>query len=355
MRRFIAKADTELWYLQRDGNTLPIYACLGTLNDVECWYVSPAAVLPATPFGFLKAILDDLAFHKKDSKWFLKLEMLEANFIKARGITPEYYLQWQGKPVSEAQPQREGATKSIDHEFVLYCCRKKGLPDAATAQRHYWAFCECAMEWLVDEHQPINMGFARIHAMPYRHNWMHIIATKFPGLGKVLSMPKEQRDATLIAMDFDAHLLSANLVEINNPSQTFGWTLHMEPSNAWNEYTQDYETAAILENTPETYATRWAVLARRLRTAAIGLLEAFFRSVRLPNAVVDQRAPEGSRRFVPATQGRVRPTAPPLPIARAVFASVEDPVAPQEGDADAIQIEGMQEVPDAEFKLEYLR
>ena len=75
----------------------------------------------------------------------------------------------------------------------------------------------------------------------------------------------------------------------------------------------------------------------------------------LPNAVVDQRAPYGYRRFLVANQGRIRPSAPPLPVARAVYPEGEATPAPTADSAYDFEVADMPELPDEKLDLELMR
>ena len=351
---FTAETDVELWLVTNAEYTAPMYCVLGHYGDKLCWYTTPAINMPQEVWLFMQMRMNQISFKKKHNQWLLTKEMLEANLVKAKGITPAHYVRSNGKPLPK-EPKEEDGNRSIDAQFVDYTCRKKGLVDRALAQRHWIAFCESAIDWLVEENKPINLGFCKLHAFPYRTNWTSIIAAKFPGLRRILDLPDDKKDIALTAMAFDDHLYSANMIGFKQHEDTFTWTLHVQAENPWIKYTDEYEASALLENTPETYASRWAVLVKKVRGSIIGFLESWFRHVALPNAVVDQRAPFGYRRFLVSQQGRIRPTAPPLPVARAVYPEGETPVAPRSDDPDGFEVADLPELPDEELNLELMR
>ena len=351
---FTAETDVELWLVTNADYTAPMYCVFGHYVDRVCWYLAPAINLPQEVWVFMQTRMNQIAFKRKHNQWLVTNEMLEANLVKARGITPSHYVRSNGKPVPK-DPTPVDESRSIDAQFVDFTCRKKGLVDRASAQRHWWAFCEAAIDWLIDENKPINMGLCKLHAFPYRLNWQSIIAAKFPGLKRILDQPDEAKSVALTAMSFDDHLYSANMVGYMPNEQTFTWTLHVQAEKPWTKYTNEYESSAFLENTPETYASRWAVLVKKVRGAILGCLESWFGHVALPNAVVDQRAPYGYRRFLVANQGRIRPSAPPLPVARAVYPEGEATPAPTADSAYDFEVADMPELPDEKLDLELMR
>lgn len=352
--KFIAETDTELWLVTNAEYTAPMYCVYGHYGDKLCWYATPAINMPQEVWTFMQMRMTSISFKKKHNQWLLTNEMLEANLVKAKGITPAHYVRSKGNPVPK-EPQEAPSEKAIDAQFVDYTCRRKGLVDKGLAQRHWIAFCEAAIDWLIEENKPINLGFCKLHAFPYRLNWASMIAAKFPGLKRTLDLPDETKDAVLSAMSFDDHLYSANMIGFKPKDDTFTWTLHVQAENPWTKYTDEYETSALLENTPETYASRWAVLVKKVRGSIIGFLESFYRHVALPNAVVDQRAPFGYRRFLVAQQGRIRPAAPPLPVARAVYPESETPPAPVSDSTYDFEVADLPELPDEKLDLELMR
>lgn len=318
-------------------------------------WVAPAVPVDGPQMAAINSRLSEVAMHAKDGHWVMRPAFVSQLLTKAPGITPEYYLRWHQAPGAQPATEPEPAVElSEDVAFVRAVCIRSGLSDMRAATLYYAAFCQTALDWLLDDRKPLNLGFCRIHALPYRHNWREILAAKFPGLGRILRQPSEQRDANLAAIDLDSHLCSASLTELHT-SGAFGWNLFVEPTAPWHKHAANYEQAAVLENTPPTYASRWAALAMESRSRIMDLLVAFWEAASLPNAVVDRRLPAHSRALLPSRQGRVRPTAPPLPVTRAVLPQASDTPAVGEDEIDVGPGESVFEVPDAGLGLADVR
>lgn len=339
---------------------IPVLVLPGMLSDfTEVVWVVPGVPLNGDQMSFLTTRLSEASLHCGAGFWVMRAANMAGIAFKAPGITPEYYMRWSdaGAPAAEpaaTPPPQHQEVVSPDVEFIDAMARRSGFNDRHAAAVFYHAFCQVAIEWLLDDRKPLNLGFCRLHAMPYRINWREILAAKFEGLGRILRDPAEKRDATLEAMNFDAHLCSASLAEMRDGG-AFGWNLFIEPTHPWNKYNFSYEQASLLEHTPPSYATRWANLAMERRATSLDLLGQFFAAASVPNAVVDRRLPPNSRALLPARQGRIRAASPPLPVTRAVLPDPESGPAVGEDSIDAEAHEEVREMPDAGLDLANVR
>lgn len=351
--RFRPTDDTQLWVLGTGTRRLPMLVRPGVLADhSEAWWVTPALPSDGAQVAFTHSHLDELSIKHANEAWIMRPESVRLKMTKAPGITPSYYLAWDQAPAIEPVPAPETPTSeqplSDDVAFVRAVCARRGIPNLPQVTLHYHAICQTALEWLVDDRRPLNLGFARLHALPYRVNWREIIAARLPALGKLLlgRLADEGKAATLDAMAFDEHLMSANMVELTKDGTTFGWNLFAEPATPFERYANEYELASYREHSPESYASRWAALVREARPRLLELLAAFFRQASRPNATVDRRLPPDRRRLLVARQGRVRPAAPPLPVTRAVLPEAEHGSAGLEDSLDVGSDEEVWEMPD---------
>lgn len=376
MSKFTASTDRQLWVHEEEEFAQPLWATGGEVNGKPHWLVS----LPYTqyvPRDVREKVTTHL-YHGSISKdpfnLILPDEYMREYASPRYGTNPSYFQRYksmnQAKPVSleiEAKPRSEDMEKEearhvSDERFLKMAWKMSPIADYKVFRMVWLAICQAMPHRLLVDMIPIDFGWARIHAFPYRKNWRQIVLSRMPNCveqfqnaqGKTLyqkamttELPMHIRNSVLIALHKD-----------EASKNKFGWTLEIEESQEFDQWVHDLEVKRHQSITRKEYASQWASIINKQATDIIKVFYRFMRQTVIPAAQLGRTTASSCGGLVPHIASRgmratrvddvpvdpVTPTAgelcddtgrrlvvgkakklPPLPVLRAVPAYMREP------------------------------
>lgn len=180
--------DIELWCAHGEGWALPMFVQWLHDRGTDKHYaqITPAVSLYASQLKTMEALMQHHDLAGTNLKWIIPRRIAESILRKCSGVTPAFYYKWPDVNCPPMPPQW-GITKlrqklndppqNVESTFVGYVAKSRNLP-AAIVQMVLNAVSESAPTWLLEKQQPIELGFCRLVALPFRANWKEIVAFK---------------------------------------------------------------------------------------------------------------------------------------------------------------------------------
>lgn len=229
---------------------------LKPVGDVELWYAEPAdrawrlplhvewkrddsdgalygLIIPGTCFYHvqvlqMEAIIGAYSLEDRSDRWLVPRAHIEELLHKAPGIHAEFYYQWPEKghpPIPSQHGQsvevrnRTVRSKRFD-SFTHFISATHNLPPDVVGVV-LSAIAQSGTEWLVWHRQPIDLGFVRLMAFPFRANWKEIVLfkKKSADIIKALLSPRLIRSQRLTSMRFAATLCSPHNVALRGGAE----------------------------------------------------------------------------------------------------------------------------------------
>jgi hypothetical protein len=182
---YVARAMDDSW-------SLPMFVDWKHDKEHDKHYamVSPAVSLYTNQSLMMQALLQVHDVMGEKTRWLIPRNICEAILHKAPGITPAFYYKWPDDnqpPLPPAWNEAKGKTwrypearnpelLSSSH-FVKHLAKTINLPSSVISIV-YKAICTEAPGWMLDNKQPLELGFCQLVALPFRANWKEIIAFK---------------------------------------------------------------------------------------------------------------------------------------------------------------------------------
>jgi len=319
----------------------------------------------ATQMTWFQNHVDALTRSKYGGWWLVRPERAKLSMFKAKGITPEYYIQWgeltkskvKGVTIhgSDPHPGDElDETSTMTDAFIRYAANKSGFDNLPYIRYIWLQLCRSAVNWMVVEGKPLDMMFARLNAFPFRRNWLAVMAAKYPYYGEISKMPPEERQRRLAGTTFQWMLEQPEMASMSNPAQ-FDWTVDIELDDRWHEFSQKAEKEQLVYLGPQEYYQRWLKMVRRSYKQITITFHDYFATSANPVGDIDPSLPLHSRflRWL-LKAGLVRPaptTVPPV----AHIAGESDPVSPPRKTTPAAKaFEDMPNLPDEDISQRVL-
>lgn len=195
--------------------------------------------------------------------------------------------------------------------FINWLARRTGARPAV--MKAVWmAIIQEAPAYLVEENKTINLGFAEIHAFPYRKNWKQILSAKFPRLIPSLkTTPKELIDPYLYNVGWDSEIYNTDLCEFNKINSTIGWNLDVSVNRQWYRVTGNYEKNKRASLGSTGYGKRFLKLVKSNAKKIFSFFAKYVTQTSIPCAAVrDGGGKRGQYLVSHIPKGKVRPTAP---------------------------------------------
>lgn len=150
--------------------------------------ISPACAFYPSQFLVVQAMLGHHDLMGSKERWFVTRQIAETFLVKAKGITPRYYYQWDDPeftPIDNGYSTRvnvNGDSKApadaLDGEtesFLAHLSQRRSIPTSML--RVVWqAITDEGPRWLLDHRGSIEFGFCKLVAVPFRANWKQIVA-----------------------------------------------------------------------------------------------------------------------------------------------------------------------------------
>ena len=260
------------------------------------------------------------------------------------------------KPHTDSFSQEDEAKCKAEAEnFINWVARRTGAKPAV--MRAVWmAIIQEAPAYLVEENKTINLGFAQIHAFPYRRNWKQILHAKFPKLIPSLKMvPKPLAEAYLFNAGWNAETFNTDLCEFNKDANTIGWNLDISVNRQWYRVTGGYEKSKRASLGANGYGKRFLGLVKKNTRKILDFFARYVSQTTIPCAAIRKGGRSGGGYLVSyVPKGKVRPTAPQSVPAFVVSDNGEEQLKTPEDGAIQGEIKEVQPMPDLPFTVKDL-
>lgn len=196
--------------------------------DIHYAHVVPAFCPYYNQALALKALLGPHDIQGRDDQWVITRRMAEALLHKAPGITPRFYYRW---PSDDAPPiertaldidietKRPEAYRPTWNSFAQFLSKERKI-SVSIINAVLRGIADEGPKWLIEHRQPLDLGFCRLIAAPFRANWKEIVSfkTKFMKLRSLLRLPEDQVWKELENIDMPGILTSPHNVGLRR-----GW------------------------------------------------------------------------------------------------------------------------------------
>lgn len=229
--------------------TLPVYIDYLRSDRKEYAKITPALPVTAEQHGYLWYTFSLHNAWKKRDAFLIERHFLEQFTEKAPGITPEYYFRWPGAITPSTGKKRlkiheadlGGDEPNEEREdFIDWVCKRRAV-DKNVLRLAIDIISREAPYWLMQKQRPIDLGFTRIFAVPYRANWKEILLTRFRDIVWVFNSNKETRDNALRQVKFHEALCTLELMAIDRCKHHIYWTIEAAPTKQFEREMTEIE------------------------------------------------------------------------------------------------------------------
>lgn len=321
--------DRELWYASAvDGSwVLPLFIDWKWYKEEDRHY---AMVLPAVGLYYNQHATLKMLFgthniiEGRDDQWLITRKMCEAILHKAPGITPLCYYKWNEpnhpalpitapEKVSVKEPDVRSNQGSSDYEaFVAHLCRVNGLPNSIV-RIVLRALGDAAPEWMLEHRKPLDLGFCKLLAVPFRPNWKEIVGFKVrkSKLLGLFNKSSKERYQALEEADLPAVLCSVhNIGMVGNYSKKHGrrrleYTIEAVPNEKFEKAANNVEHKRQACGSI-SYVGSYERTVENLYYHLLDALENYLRKIGAPFARISECSLSGFLKFVPTNAQKVR-------------------------------------------------
>lgn len=168
--------------------------------------------------------------------------------------------------------------------FIKYVAQSTGQISYDQLLILYPAICQAAMQWMLQEHKPVDFGFCLLHPSPYRANWKQIMVASFPKLGPtLLGKSSAIKEALMTSTGFFTKMLSGELLAIANDRYAL-WGIDLELKRSWWRAAHRLEFYKFTRLGSIEYAAYLARQIVKLRPKITSAYLSFLRQISLPLA-----------------------------------------------------------------------
>jgi hypothetical protein len=322
MTKFTSSTDRQLWVHEEEDFCQPLWAVGGEVDGKPHWLVN----LPYTQY-IPRDVRDKVTAHlyhgsitKDPFNLILPDQYLREYASPRYGTTPSYFQRYksvnQPKPVTmelEAKPrvediEKQEAREVSDERFLKMAWKMSPIADYKVFRMVWLAICQAMPHRLLVDMIPIDFGWARIHAFPYRKNWRQIILSRMPNCHEQL---QKAEGKTLyqkaLATDLPMHMRNSVLIALDKDEATkhkFGWTLEIEESQEFDKWAHDLEVKRHQSITRKEYASQWASIINKQATDIIKVFHRFVRQTVIPAAQLGKGTTQSGGGLVPLLASR---------------------------------------------------
>lgn len=225
---------------------------------------------------------------------------------------PEMVVEWRPWPRVVRYANKGGPASSMDNvnnraEFIHEFCKTGWIMDPLQAEITWNAFARHCLHWLLVESRPVDLGFIRLHALPYRPNWKEIV------MGWSFNQPE---------VPIEEWLKRGELGMWNRIPKRWYWSLDIEYLENWWDESLRIEQARLNERRNphrfgqlEKYYGAFCRFVHQKTVYAKRVYNSFVSAIARPYVVVNEE--RNARGVVTRKRGAIRPPDPPdlVPIA----------------------------------------
>ena len=284
-------SDQELWVLGGGTWKFPVLCTAGLVEGIAgtVWRCCVARPLVAPLLRAVPDMLEQLSCGSIRDVYFVQHERFLRAFEKCPGITPDYYLEFDGHRRGDPVPMRFERTRSLANTappgsdgFIRAVWSKSKIEDLATFKIVWNAICREMPHWMMAKQNSLDLGWAKIQALPFRANWKQILLAKYPLVWRFLKIKKDIE--TLFLGKFYTDFTRTDLLSVNRtePNPSIGWTLEISPTNEWNELSSAHESRISKLMSPEQYTARVSEIVADSWLPAMESFRSFVESTNSP-------------------------------------------------------------------------
>lgn len=305
--------DTELWYAEAADKAWMLPLHVDWREDVvrhnAYGVVMPATCLTPPQVLVLRNLLEHHALEAgRTDRWILPSHIVRQLLYKAQGITLHKYYRWiDGTPpipFSSSVAAKLRAMGEQRHEdgyrnFAEFVADQRNLP-LDIVMVVMGAMGDLATTWMVQYRKPIDFGFCRMVALPFRTNWKEIVLFKARSLklGQLLQWKKEPREKALKELEFDGILCSPHNMGMRQRTVTY--TLEALPDQSFDRQTYLIEKERKEKGTATEYIEQFERTVESLYEFILQALALRIKKMALPFGAICERGKRGILGLLPA-------------------------------------------------------
>ena len=316
--------DTELHFASGDNWSLPLYVQWRIDKENNRHY---GLLIP--PLGFyhsqmlaLKALLQAHDIMGRKDRWLIPRQMVEVLLHKAAGITPVAYYKWP-EPDMPAIPlpkvlkvDKLSGVAVIDNApdgsgqdpFVTFIAQRTEI-NRSIVKVVFRAICDHAPAWMLEQRRPVDFGFCKLFAAPFRPNWKEIVAFKFKKwkLLELFRAPQEHRLDMLDSAGLPSALCSMHNIAIKKSGhkQRIVYTLEAVPTARFEKEVDAVERKRIACG-GTSYVASFEKTVEALYENLLAALEGYLHKTGLPFARIYESSQGGQLRLLPTTSQSIQ-------------------------------------------------
>lgn len=346
---FTPSGDKQLWRYELREWTIPVYATPGLIGEAKHWHVVPALPLNHGSRMWLEAIVEPLSIQKAEGAWVVPDDKFCA--VKCEGVTPEFYVEHRkvddgNGRIYEVQLKGSLRSEGVSDDFIEELYQRTRVADLKTLRILFHAICQEMPRWLLATGKPLDLGWVKLWAFPYRANWKQILLRKFESILTVFKTPSPQLDYDLNHLGFHRALRCTDLMAIKRQGgamhYTMRWTVEADLQKPWWKYVDQHEDDIYASAGKRGYLQRASFLFNRLAIDSIWVFKRWVEQTTSACGTVCKHGLDGGEGLAPKLRpDGVLPQSPDHGAVRRTTAS------PDQGlfDVDGREL-GVEEAPD---------
>jgi len=314
--------DVELWYAEGDDMSwrLPVLVEWKEAPDKKRYaLITPGVCFYQSQLMIMHTLLRVHSMDQQLNSWLVPERTVAAVLLKAPGINPPWYYKWpDGNMPVIPTPAFPSLRKSkpptridANRTFAEHISKERHLP-LDVVMVVLTAIGQLAPRWLLDR-KIIDLGFAKLGAIPFRPNWKEIITFKCKPwkLLDVLKWDTDRRDATLEQNGFDQVACSAHNIGLKRGTHRLEYTIEAIPSQAFEKEADSVELERMRPG-PGSYVKLYETAVEELYGYIIDALTHYAKKVAAPWSIVREVGMGSHLAFLPTQRGSNKVRGVPL-------------------------------------------
>lgn len=307
--------DKELWYAEgkEESWRFPLWVewKRNPLDGKEYGSVTTAVAPYYKQWLILRALFELHDFLGRGNKWLIRKEMVPALLQKAPGITPTQYYLWPGEqaqPIEYTkatmpdarQPRRLKGNLAHEPLLVKTIVEHCGL-QSSIVKIVLDGLAKAGPDLLIKHRVPMDLGFVKLVAVPFRANWKEIVCLKLRRRKLLKSLRQETNEETK-ATTIPEVLCSPHNIALRRAAHVrnirVDYTIEAVPSKFFEGEAGQHDWGQ--HQTGNTaYVRKYEKTVEKLYDEILEILRSYLKKVGLAFARVSESSDTGGLRFVP--------------------------------------------------------
>ena len=276
------EGDVELWVFSDQGWDIPVFmqsVYMEGYSDTVA--VRPCLVMPEEPVQILSTAMELRKVGSTKTFYVIERHRLQDVCKKAPGITPRLYFKFNGELVSD-NPAAECAVKVSElpdpntiAELPAVLAKLAGYAFSEDMARAVLlTLADAAPGIMVGERKPLNLGFCKLYAIPYRQTWKSQLSDDHPDAHKLKDMSEEKVSVWKENSGFSTvSIFNSELIESDQCQHgaIFTWNMEVEPAANWKAAAREQESKKLGVLGAVRYAERWCKIADEIKDTIFNL------------------------------------------------------------------------------------